>query len=820
MDISSLSSTSSSSSTSSIFGSTSKGIGGLVSGLDTDKLIDGMTTITRSKIAKQKQNKQTLQWKQEAYQTISTDLINFANKYSSYSSSTNLYSENFFARNKITAVGDNSKYVTVSGTASSSTNITLSGVKQLANNASFTTSDQLSDSYIQTGTINYGIADTSTISGKKLNIQFGNQTYYVTVPEKSDGGVYTSVSEVADAINSALSDTDLTGDVSGKLGDYLSVSADGNKLKFTNSDTSGNTMKITSGDSTLISALGLKSDTDTIIGESITGSVDGVSDINTDDLKTSTTFVQRLSGKSVTFTYNGTSKTIKFDDESKLTESEFTNYLQDKIDDAFGSGRIKVSDSDGGLKLETITPDGNTDTTSVLSMSSSSTGLFGSDSVFGVASGTSNKLNLSATLKESGMKGADDLSLTEGANVIRINGKDVNITYNSGTTTLADIMEAINNSDAGVKISYTENSDKFTVTSTQDGASGDVTFGDASTGELNNLEKFLFGKRDSNGDILTSSNELNGTKVEGKDAKIMVDFDGDGGSDPVEITRGTNSFTLDGLNISVNGCFGYDSSGNKIDGSDVTFSASADVDTIVSAVKDMVSAYNEIVSSANTAVTEKRNLDYAPLTDEQEEDMSDSEITAWNKKAKAGMLFGDTDVMDLTNDLRFVFLDSGSGDGVTLSDIGITVSSDYADNGAATLDESKLKSMLESDPESVQKLFTDPLDTSADGSGTSSNLATGGIMSRMKEITDKYASITGATKGILVETAGNSASPLSLLSNSIQTQIDEIDDNVSTLQDKLSDEQTRYQSQFTQLEELIQQLNTQSSWLTSSTSSS
>jgi flagellar hook-associated protein 2 len=90
----------------------------------------------------------------------------------------------------------------------------------------------------------------------------------------------------------------------------------------------------------------------------------------------------------------------------------------------------------------------------------------------------------------------------------------------------------------------------------------------------------------------------------------------------------------------------------------------------------------------------------------------------------------------------------------------------------------------------------------------------------MKTITDKYASTTGATKGILVETAGNSASPLSLLSNSIQTQIDEIDDNVSTLQDKLSDEQTRYQSQFTQLEELIQQLNTQSSWLTSSTGSS
>jgi flagellar hook-associated protein 2 len=412
------------------------------------------------------------------------------------------------------------------------------------------------------------------------------------------------------------------------------------------------------------------------------------------------------------------------------------------------------------------------------------------------------------------------VSLTDGENVIRINGKEIKFTYTEGTTTLADIMEAINNSDADVEISYTKNSDKFTVASTQDGEVGDVTFGDEATGELNDIEKLLFGVKDSSGNI-TSGNDLNGTKVDGQDAKIMVDFDGEGGADPVEVVRGTNTFSLDGLNIAVNGCFGYDSDGNKIDGSDVTFNADVDTDAIVDAVKSMIEDYNKIIKSTNTAVSEKRNLDYEPLTDEQKEDMSDDDIEAWNEKAKAGMLFGDTDVLSLTNDLRFAFLDTGSG--VSFEDMGITVSSDYSDNGTVTLDESKLRAMLESDPEGVQEAFTASLDSSTETNshgGTTSSLATGGIMSRLKTITDKYAKTTGATKGVLLEIAGNSASPLSLLSNTIQTQMDNVNDTISSLQDQLENEQDRYQSQFTQLEQLIQQLNTQSSWLSSFGSSS
>ncbi|MBS6560734.1 MAG: hypothetical protein KH355_10720, partial [Clostridiales bacterium] len=82
-----------------------KGYGGLASGLDRDSLIEAMTTGTRSKIAKQKQKIQSLKWKQEAYQNISSKLIEFSSTYLSMSSKKSLISSSFFAKSDITVNG-------------------------------------------------------------------------------------------------------------------------------------------------------------------------------------------------------------------------------------------------------------------------------------------------------------------------------------------------------------------------------------------------------------------------------------------------------------------------------------------------------------------------------------------------------------------------------------------------------------------------------------------------------------------------------------------------------------------------------------------
>ncbi|KXL54563.1 flagellar hook-associated protein 2 [Anaerotignum neopropionicum] len=801
--INSLTSTSSSSNA---YGSQSKAIGGLVSGLDTDTLIDGMTIATRSKIAKQKQSKTLLSWKTDAYRAISDKLVSFAQKYTSYTSSTNLTSESFYKKSVVSATGTNNKYVSVSGTAATGERLSLLGVKQLAKDASFTTTDTLSNNIIKTGAINYGDSDSCTITGKNLTVKYGSESYTLTMPEKEGGGVYTSAAEVAEGLTKAMEGVELSNGK--KLSEVMSVTANGETLSFKNIDGVGNGLEITGGNADLMKILGITSGSSSLVNKSITDEgVDAVAAIDAEDLHANVSFAEKMKGKSLTFEYNGTKKTITFDDETKLDESKFMEYIQDELNSAFGKGRIQLTqDGEKRIQFETTVPGGGVDQSSILYITSGSTGVMGDGSVLGIRNGSSNKVNLDSTLAESGIKDVASVNLENGTEYeITINGESIKFTYEENKTTLRTIMSAINaNEKAGVKISYQANSDSFSITSTQKGASGSVEIG--KNGVLTDFEKLLFGKRNDDGTI---SNTINGNTVDGQDAIILVDFDGEGGAEAMEISRGTNSFSLNGLNIAVNGTFGYEKDElnelQYVEGTEaVKFDASVDTDKIVTAIKSMIDDYNELVEASNSAITEKRNRTYAPLTDEQKADMSESEIASWEEKAKSGMLYGDSDVTSLTNDLRYIFMNMGSN-GFSLSDIGITVSSNWQENGKISLDETKLKSALAEDADSVKALFTE--------ASTEGKLTTGGIMTRMKALTDKYAATTGATKGILVEKAGNSKSPTSLLSNRLQKQMDDIDKIISRLEDKLKTERTRYQKQFTQLETLMQKLNSQSSWL-------
>lgn len=798
--LSSLTSSTSSSSTSYV----SSGISGLASNLDTDALIDAMTTSTRSKIAKNKQKLTTLGWQQTAYQSISSQLVSFANKYTSYSSSTNLCSSSFYSKytSKVTSSTNSSK-VSVSGTSSSATSVSIAAVKQLASDASFKSSGTASSQSLTSGEINFDDADVSTIAGKSLAFTYGNDKYYITLDAESD--VCDSAEDVAALINKALSEKNLKTQTTDRatLGDVLKVSAntDGS-LCFTAQSGNSNSIKITGGTESLLSNLGLsnlKSSETVLTSAGTSGSV-----VDTDSLKETKTFAQRLSGQTMTFKYNGTAKTITFDDTSSLTDlASLESFLQTKLDTAFGSGRISVdATAENGLSFATTSATtGDADTTSTLSISSASTGLLGSSGVFGITAGTANRINTSATLAECGLAN----SVEDGNYSITINGKTISSYKDSDgntvafdkNTTLDKVMEAINSSDANVTISYSNSTDKFTIKSDENGASGTVTITEPSEG--NDLAALLFGKTGS---------DYNGTATEGKDAIVLIDYDGSGGQEAVEITRGTNNIDMNGTTISLSGTFGYDSSGNYIEGTEaVKITSSVNSDSIVSAIKSMIEDYNTMIAAVNTAYTEKPDKDYSPLTDEQKEDMTESQITAWETKAKKGVLFGDTTLMSLSSELRNVFSYDRT-DGLSWSSIGISTSSDYSENGKVTLDEDALIAALESNPDTVKQLFTSAGTTTTTATGTKTTDI--GAMTKLKTVMDKYAKTTGATKGILLEIAGNEASATSLLSNRIQTQTDLINSIIENLEDKLESQEERYQSKFTALELAISKMNSQS----------
>ena len=242
-------------------------------------------------------------------------------------------------------------------------------------------------------------------------------------------------------------------------------------------------------------------------------------------------------------------------------------------------------------------------------------------------------------------------------------------------------------------------------------------------------------------------------------------------------------------------------------GEAVTCTSKTDADTIVDAVKQMVEDYNAIVSEVKKAYSDmpleqSNGNPYDPLTDEDRADMSESAIEAYEEKAKTGILFMDSDLSSLYSALRSA-VTPGGADGAALRSIGIQTS--YEDGlTTISLDETALRQALESNPDQVRDAFTKSQENGA---------ATDGLMASIQEITDRYASTTGATKGILIEKAGSQYAPTAALDNTMLDRMNEIDEQIEKWQDKISDRVDYYTNQFTRLEVLINQMNAQSSSL-------
>lgn len=784
-----------------------RGYGGLASGLDRDSLIESMTAGTTSKIYKQQQAKQKLEWQQTALRGITEKLYNFSQKYMSYTSKENLLGSTMFSPSKINTLGKYGSLVSVTGSSAMAGSMSILGVKRLAQNASAISKNPVSKQDLSgVGTeldMTKESKNINVIGGSSLTITYGTKNYTVSLPEEGD---YSSAEKIAEALQKAMDEVSVGEDKT--LGDVIKASHDGETLvlKTDEKAAAGNTVKLRGDSNDLLYKLGFKGENESLDGmdeSKLTITKDGLTGVKiTDEMKTDKKKMSEwLAGQEFSFTYNGKTEKIKLGTAEELEKKGLEKSFQEGLDRAFGRGRIRVditteSDTKQKLSFTTVIPDGDNgnlddnpvDNSSILAINSASGRniLGGENSVLGIRAGSSNRLNQDSSIMESGLKTMRDDVLGNDPKLV-ING--VEVKGLSKDDSLREIINKINNTEGiGVKVSYQANTDKFVINSTVDGASGQIDI----KGEWGNA---LFGGKNSE----------NGYVVEeGKDAIVSVKYDG---SEPVDIVRGSNTFDLNGMNVTVKGTFGeYNDKGEVTNSDPVTFEAEMDTDKTVETVKGMVDAFNEILELVNKELTTKPNRNYAPLTGPQEDEMSESEIEKWNEKASAGMLFNDNDLRSLASSLRFLV----SGDS-TLRDMGISVSTNYSDNGKIVFDEEKFRKALEADPEKVREAFTAPAEKDASGNG----IKQGGLMVRLQDINNKYAGMTGSTKGILVERAGSPFAPTTIMNNELQKQMDSIDDVIESLQDKLKTEQDRYISQFTSLETLINQMNSQSSWLSS-----
>lgn len=797
----SVSSLSGSSSSSSIYGNrTYNIISGLASGLDTEELISGVVKSYQQKIQSLNQKNTKLQWQQEAYQSISDKLVEFYRNYSSYVySNTNLASSSFFDKAVITTTnGLNKDLISASGKTNS--NVVINAVNKLASAARYSVSDDklcgTSDGKVTAKDPMGNLAsdvELSSLSGS-LTLNYGNRTVSIDFGErelytKDDGSLDTEAFQKA--IEQKLKDQQIsTSSGSVVTADTMigvEVSEDG-KVSFTDKSGAGNQVSIAYASGSL--------------GNNIVGLDDAIKDKDSSfqltdtvvkDAATEKPMSEYLSGKTLTFTLDGKSATIKLpeitvapgDTDGSQAAEEFKNKLNEELGKAFGANRVSVS-LDGG-KLSFQTGEGST-----LSVTASSEDV---GKVLGIGSGLSTYLDTSKTLEElnfsfDGLKPNKDGKYDLVINGVTIGSYDKDTEFNT-------IINNINsNTEAGVNISYSKTSGQFVFTAKDTGAGGRIQI------DKDGLGAALFGAVDP--DNYTNGSSPNSSYTPGQDAEINVTING---KDMI-LTRSSNSFDLDGMNVTVNGTFNKDMDVADIDeNSKVTFTSKTDADQIVDVVKKMVEDLNAIIKEVKSAYSDmplekSDGSRYEPLTDEDMEGMSESAIESYEEKAKTGILFMDSDLSALYNDLRNAISSSGA-DGVTLRSMGIETS--YSDGlTTLTFDEQKFREALENDPDKVKEAFTKSKENGA---------ATDGLMATLTSITDKYASTSGDVKGILIEKAGSKYAPTAALDNDLLNQMKEVEEEISKWQDKMSNKVDYYTNKFTQLELLINQMNSQSSAL-------
>jgi flagellar hook-associated protein 2 len=512
--------------------------------------------------------------------------------------------------------------------------------------------------------------------------------------------------------------------------------------------------------------------------------------------------VDYLNQKGFTISLDGTSKTVKGPTQAELIQkaekegrdtwntNDYIDLLQEKIDAAFGSGKISVTNA---LAEDEETAESNMkfqfevlgDTASTLLVKSSAGEAVGISGSLSNYVDTSSKLgdlldldDYDAKLDEYGRADTDSDGNT--IYTVTINGVDFDVTKD---TTLSSLMSKINSSDeANVSVSYSKTTQKFSIAASETGASGKVSID-------SDLAEAIFGKVRTEDEEDEDGNILKANMTEGQDAKLTAIVNGE----TVNLTRSSNSVSIDGLSLTLKGTFEATN-----DDEIVTFSTSVDTEKIVSAVKSMISDYNAIVTAVKSAYTtypaqKSDGSSYEPLSEDDKADMSDTAIENYEAKAKQGLLFMDSDLSSLYSALTNCFSSS------SLKSIGIT--SSYSDGlTTISLDESTFTQALQDDPDKVRDLFA--------GSDSSD-----GLMTKLSTVCSKYARTTGATKGILIEKAGSSLASSTLTTNTWYKAITSLEEQITKWQDRLSDKVDYYTTQFTNLETLISEMNSQSSML-------
>jgi flagellar hook-associated protein 2 len=376
--------------------------------------------------------------------------------------------------------------------------------------------------------------------------------------------------------------------------------------------------------------------------------------------------------------------------------------------------------------------------------------------------------------------------------------KDIAIT---GDMTLNDLVLKINSeTSSNVTAKFSELTGALSINTASTGATTKLSI---TTDGGNLLEKLKLGASGAT----TVSESTVGYNIAPQNLKVKITPPG--ASTAVIIEKASNTFTADGVS--------YTFTDTK--SADITITTN--VQKSYDKVKTFIDKYNEMIDKIGKKIDEKKQYSYSPLTDEQKKDMSEEDIEKWEEKAKEGIIKNDSMLSNMLTSMRTAFYEGVEGAGISLSEIGLSTSSDTSMRGKIIIDEQKLKTALTNRGDQVVNLFTKAStsfstyspDLTSDQRKTRSKEE--GIFQRISDILQDYTRTmrdSDGKKGLLLEKAGIKGD-FTEFENLLTKDLNKKEDKINEMIKKMAERENRYYLQFAQLEKAMNNMNSQSSWL-------
>ncbi len=386
-----------------------------------------------------------------------------------------------------------------------------------------------------------------------------------------------------------------------------------------------------------------------------------------------------------------------------------------------------------------------------------------------------NNGELTALSKISDIKGAESLNGT--INIATKDGKtSVDIEIN-GDTTISDVLTQLKS--AGVNASFDAKQQRFYVSSKESGEANDFTITGKDAAGAQALA--ALGLDTENADANKKA-----TKVEGQDAVIYLN--------DAMYTSTNNTFEVNGLTFTAL---------DETNGEKITVTTQNDTDGIYDMLKNFLKEYNTIINEMDKMYNAASSKGYEPLTNEEKEAMSESDIKEWEEKIKDSLLRRDDNLSTVSSALKSI-MSSGievNGKMMYLSSFGINTLGYFEspdneknayhidgdpDDGNTSGNPDKLKSMISSDPDTVISFFTE----------------------LSKNMYDKMSELSKSVDGY--RTFGNFYDD-----KKMKSDYDDYTSKIAELEDKLAKYEDKWYAKFSAMETALAKMQQNASAVTS-----